>query len=132
MRIVNYKKFIMSMTLLMVLFLIFLLTLCNTVLSYGTPVYSTIYVEYGDTLWHISEVQANTNLYYEGKDIRYVIKDINENVHGIGKWQWNSSLGQYCHVLLCLGHTLIQGKRFSSTQAHTFSTKLNYKILCYL
>lgn len=76
MRIVNYRKFIMSMTLLIVLFLIFLLTLCNTVLSYGTPVYSTIYVEYGDTLWHISEVQANTNLYYEGKDIRYVIKDI--------------------------------------------------------
>lgn len=78
MKIVNYRKFITSIALSTVVLLLALLTLFSSVSAYTTPNYSSVYVEYGDTLWSISEIQSNTNLYYQGKDIRYIVKDIRD------------------------------------------------------
>jgi len=75
MKIINFKKFIFSIIVL-TLVLGALLLACNSVLSYGTPTYIKLYASSGDTLWQISKQQQDTNKYYEGKEIRYIISDI--------------------------------------------------------
>ena len=41
-----------------------------------TKKYKTICVSKGDTLWNIAKSNQETNGYYKGKDIRYIMNDI--------------------------------------------------------
>lgn len=76
MKIVNVKKFIRSIA--MVLGIIFVLSLvCATsTFSHKETEYISLSVESGDTLWSIAEKLQTYNDYYLDKDIRYIISDI--------------------------------------------------------
>ena len=81
MRIVNFKKFIRSI--IVILFIIFCLSIIfsKSVLSFKEIEYTSIYVAEGDTLWTIASNLQNNNDYYKNKDIRYIISDIREINH---------------------------------------------------
>lgn len=74
MKIVNIKKFIRSIVILFVV--IGGLFFSKASLSYKEIEYTSLYVDYGDTLWKIAENQQNTNAYYRNKDIRDIVYDI--------------------------------------------------------
>ena len=76
MKIVNVKKFVRSI--LIILGIIFLLSLILTksTYSHGEKEYKTIYVSNGDTLWNIAKSESKTNNYYKNKDVRNIISDI--------------------------------------------------------
>ncbi len=73
MRIVNYKKFIRSIcVVLFILSIIF----AKSALSHEEIKYTTFYVAQGDTLWNIAEDLQSSNQYYKNKDIRDIIANI--------------------------------------------------------
>ena len=76
MRIVNVKKFIRSICL--ILFAIFMLSLlfAKATLSHREVEYTIMHVEDGDTLWNIASDLQEDNHFYKGKDIRYIIDNI--------------------------------------------------------
>ncbi len=73
-KIVNRKRFILSMTL--VIGAVLCIISHSVTLSKTPEKYSTILVSSGDTLWSIAEEEKNSNPYYENKDIRYIVNDI--------------------------------------------------------
>ena len=74
-KIVNKKRFIISITALC-----FLLLSCTcAAISNKTSKnisYNKRYVYNGDTLWSIAEEEKETNSYYKDKDIRDIIYDL--------------------------------------------------------
>jgi len=81
MRIVNKKKFIKMITLIIGIVSISLICFSNISFSKGEIKTKTIYVSSGDTLWSIAEEEQENNSYYEDKDIRdivYQIKKLND------------------------------------------------------
>lgn len=76
MRIVNKKKFIKM--LILVLGIISLISICfsNISFSKGEIKTKTISVINGDTLWTIAKEEQENNIYYEDKDIRDIIYEI--------------------------------------------------------
>ena len=75
MRIKNKKRFITMVTILF-LVILFILMLNNKTYSKVECGSKTIYVAYGDTLWKIASEQKESNLYYEGKNVRDILEDI--------------------------------------------------------
>ncbi len=78
MKIKNIKKFIRSIFLISGIIFILSLIMVKSTLSYTDTEYKLIYVNSGDTLWSIASDLQENNLYYEGKDIRYIIGDLKE------------------------------------------------------
>lgn len=76
MKIVNIKKFIRSITIAVIIIIGLSLLISNTTYSHGEKQYKTIYVSNGDTLWSIAKSNQESNDYYKGKDIRYIVNDI--------------------------------------------------------
>lgn len=78
MKIVNVRKFIRAI--LLVLFVIGLLSLIiiKSTFSHKDTTYKTVYVSNGDTLWSIAANAQKNNEYYAGKDVRYIIDDLME------------------------------------------------------
>lgn len=80
MRIVNMKKFIRMVILIIGIIVITSICFCNISFSKGEIKTKSIYVSSGDTLWTIASEEKENNLYYENKDIRdivYQIKKLN-------------------------------------------------------
>ncbi len=78
-KIVNKKKFIRSLVILVGIILLMLLGI-NRTYSKTEIAYREDYIIKGDTLWSIAEKEAMTNEYYKNTDIRdvmYQIKEIN-------------------------------------------------------
>jgi hypothetical protein len=75
MKIVNKKKFIRSLTILVGLIILLLLGITNTY-SKTEISYKEDYILKGDTLWSIAENEISKNEYYKDKDIREVIYEI--------------------------------------------------------
>ena len=75
MKIVDAKRFVRSILIVLGIITILSLMLMNTTLSHKEIEYKIIYVSEGDTLWNIAAELQNSN-YYKGKDIRYIIEDI--------------------------------------------------------
>lgn len=78
-KIVNKKKFIRSLVILVGIILLMLLGI-NRTYSKTKIAYREDYIIKGDTLWSIAEKEAMTNEYYKNTDIRdvmYQIKEIN-------------------------------------------------------
>jgi len=75
-KIVNLKKFVRSI--LIILGIILLLSLCISTksFSHGETEYKTIYVANGDTLWSIAKNEKEINAYYENKEIREIVNNI--------------------------------------------------------
>ena len=72
MRIVNRKKFVKTVSVLVTIILMLIL--------FSKSTYSKVEIDYienyiykGDTLWSIANTQIIENKYFEGKDIRFVI-----------------------------------------------------------
>jgi hypothetical protein len=76
MKIVNVKKFLRSILLIIGLIAILLLLLGNSSLSHRTTEFVTIYVAQGDTLWGIASELQKDNEYYKGRDVRYIVNHL--------------------------------------------------------
>ena len=75
-KIVNLKKFVISILTILAIILGISLFTGNRVLSRANPEYRTIIVSYGDTLWEIAKSEQESNEYYKEKDLRYIIDDL--------------------------------------------------------
>lgn len=88
MRIVNRKKFVKSVTIMVgVMFFIFVY-FSNISFSKGEVKKKTIYVSNGDTLWGIAAQEQENNSYYQDKDIRNIVCEIKK----LNNLQNNSNL----------------------------------------
>ena len=71
MKIVNKRKFIRTITILIGIGIIGLIIM-NKAYSNADVVYKEHYIYDGDTLWSIAQEQIANNEYFENKDITYV------------------------------------------------------------
>ena len=78
MKIVSIKKFIRSITIVLLIIVGLSLIISKSSYSRGEKQYKTIYVSKGDTLWSIAKSNQDSNEYYKGKDIRYIMNDITQ------------------------------------------------------
>ena len=94
-KIVNMKKFIRSLIIVMlsILFLLFV-GLSNTY-SKGEVRYREQYIYEGDTLWSIAEEELKENKYYENEDIRNIVNEI-KNINDIDSG--NLKVGQKIRI----------------------------------
>lgn len=76
MKIVNMKKFVRMVLILIGILLITTIIFSNKSYSKGEIKEKTIFVSSGDTLWNIASQEQETNNYYSDKDIRDIIYDI--------------------------------------------------------
>lgn len=80
MKIVNFKKFVRSICLILLVIFILSIVCAKSTLSHKETEYIAFYVSEGDTLWSIAAELQGNNEYYKNKDIREVIfnlKNIN-------------------------------------------------------
>lgn len=75
MKIVNVKKFIRTMSILVILILIIILFSNKTYSKVDTK-YKEESIILGDTLWSISQQEAKNNKHFENKDIREIVSEI--------------------------------------------------------
>lgn len=75
MKIVNKKKFIRSIMIIVGVIILAFLGISNTY-SKTEVAYKEDYIIKGDTLWSIAENEVDTNEYYKNKDIREVMYEI--------------------------------------------------------
>lgn len=75
-KIVNKKKFIRSLAIIMISILFLLFVGLSNTYSKGEVRYKEEYVYAGDTLWSIAEEELKENKYYENEDIRNIINEI--------------------------------------------------------
>lgn len=76
MKIVNKKKFIRSISITICLIIFVILMLINTSFSHTEINYKKISVISGDSLWSIAKYEKENNVYFEDKDIRYIVDEI--------------------------------------------------------
>lgn len=76
MRIVNIKKFIRSIIIMLLVIIGLSLLISKSTYSHGEKQYKTVYVTKGDTIWSIAKSNQESNEYYKGKDIRYIMADL--------------------------------------------------------
>lgn len=76
MKIVNEKKFVRSMIIMIGLIASILFFINTTSFSHSEIEYKTIYISDGDTLWSIARQEQEENDYFAGKDIRDIISTI--------------------------------------------------------
>ena len=79
-KIVNKKKFIRSLVLVVSLLILILFGITNAY-SKTEIIYKEDYIIKGDTLWSIAKNEINTNAYYKNRDIRDVMFEIREINH---------------------------------------------------
>lgn len=76
MRIVDKKKFVRMIILIIGIISISFICFSNISFSKGEVKTKTIYVSSGDTLWTIAEYEQENNTYYDNKDIREIVYEI--------------------------------------------------------
>jgi len=76
MKIVNKKKFVRSVVIILGLIVLLILVSFNNSYSKTEIKYKEEFIISGDTLWSIAEYEINNNEYFSGKDIRDVIYQI--------------------------------------------------------
>lgn len=76
MKIVNFKKFIRSIIVMLLVIIGLSLLISKSTYSHGEKQYKTVYVTKGDTIWSIAKSNQESNEYYKGKDIRYIMADL--------------------------------------------------------
>lgn len=77
-KIVNFKKFIMSTMILLGMIFFISTLLPKSTYSHGEINYKIRYVTNGETLWSIAKEQLSENEYYSGKDVRDIIEDLKQ------------------------------------------------------
>lgn len=81
MKIVNRKKFIRMVTLLVGIIVVTFFYFSNVSFSKGEIKTKTLYISSGDTLWSIAEQEQESNPYYQDKDVRSIIYEIKKLNH---------------------------------------------------
>lgn len=76
MKIVNMKKFVRMVLILIGLIVITTIIFSSKSYSKGEIKEKTIFASSGDTLWDIASQEQKTNNYYSDKDIRDIVYDI--------------------------------------------------------
>lgn len=79
MKIVNMKKFVRSIVVLIGIIIAIVLFFPKATLSHNESErtnYETISVAQGNTLWSIASYQQENNPYYIGKDVRDIVNDL--------------------------------------------------------
>lgn len=76
MKIINIKKFVRSILVILGIILALTLLISKATLSHKEIEYKTVYVSKGDTLWNIAKSNQVSNEYYKNKDVRYIINDL--------------------------------------------------------
>lgn len=76
MKIVNMKKFVRMVLILIGIIIISTIIFSSKSYSKGEAKEKTIFVSNGDTLWDIASQEQETNNYYSDKDIRDIVYDI--------------------------------------------------------
>lgn len=77
-KIVNLKKFIRSILLILLFILLLSLFIVKGTLSHKEIQYKKYNVSYGDTLWSIALNEQRYNLFYKGTDVRDIISNLIE------------------------------------------------------
>lgn len=75
-KIVDMRKFIRSLAIVMLSILFLLFTGLSNTYSKGEVRYKEQYIYQGDTLWSIAQQEAKQNKYYENEDIRIIVNEI--------------------------------------------------------
>ena len=96
MRIVNIKKFIEMICIIVGIIVLLSFIFITNSYSNGEVKTKTICVSRGDTLWKIAGFQQTNNTYYANKDIREIIYEIRK----LNNLENNSELnvGQLIHI----------------------------------
>lgn len=76
MKIVNKRKFIRSISILIGIVVFLILVMVNKCFSNTEVSYKEIAISSGDTLWSIARYEKNNNDYFEHKDIRAIVDEI--------------------------------------------------------
>ena len=76
MKIKNFKKFVRSILIILGLTIAIILLISKASYSNKEVEYKTLCVSKGDTLWSIAKYNQESNEYYRGKDVRYIINDL--------------------------------------------------------
>lgn len=76
MKIVNMKKFIKMILVLIGIIISTILLFSNKSYSKGEIKEKIVYVSSGDTLWNIASQEQENNDYYSEKDIREIVYEI--------------------------------------------------------
>lgn len=76
MKIVNKKKFIKSIVIILGVLLVISFIFVNKTLSHNEINYKKLYISSGDTLWNIAKQEKSNNIYFENKDIRSIVDEI--------------------------------------------------------
>lgn len=82
MKIVNKKKFIRTMSILVIL-ISSLILFAKSTYSKGEAIYKEDYIYSGDTLWSIAKSEIKNNTYFKNKDIREVVDEL-ETINNLG------------------------------------------------
>ena len=77
MKIVNKRKFIRNINILIMIISSLIIFSKNTY-SKGEITYKEDFIYSGDTLWNISKNEIENNKYFENKDIRDVVSELKE------------------------------------------------------
>lgn len=78
-RIVNMKKFVRSILILLGIVIAITFISTKATLSHNEkeqPNYESIFVSQGDTLWSIATIQQQDNPYYAEKDVRFIVSEL--------------------------------------------------------
>ncbi len=75
-KIVNIKRFIISISMILGIIMGASMIFSNITLSHGEIEFKKVSVISGDTLWTIAKEEQKYNKYYEDKDVRDIIYDI--------------------------------------------------------
>jgi len=75
MKIVNTKKFLRSILIIIGITILLSLMIGNKTFSHKDVEYEELYVSNGDTLWTIAS-NLRESTYYKDKDVRYIIDDL--------------------------------------------------------
>ena len=78
MKIVNFKKIIRSISIILLIIFALSIICAKSTLSHKEVEYTKLYVSNGDTLWSIATDLKKSNDYYKNKDIREIIYNIKE------------------------------------------------------
>lgn len=87
-KIVNRRKFFLSIMLSTAMLFTILFSTSKYTLSHTNLNYKKTYISSGDTLWEIAKEQQINNCYYKNKDIRDIISDIKKfnNLKSCNLW----------------------------------------------
>ena len=75
-KIIEPRRFFISILVITILISICFLLFSSRTYSHGEISYYNKYINIGDTLWNIAKEEQKNNMYYQSKNIEFIIEDI--------------------------------------------------------